>query len=263
MKKSVLFELRGTLSRKISTVIMLIGFVGIIVFWQLITTLTQIPPSILPSPMMVITSLPELHFENALVRNSIYSIRLNLLGYLEAVAISIPIGFMIGLFPVFRAMMDKYVQAMRFIPLAATTGLFIIWFGIYDNMKVQFLACSIVVYLLPVVVQRIDEVEKVYEQTAFTLGASKRQMIFTVYLPAVLSRIIDDIRVLVAISWTYITIAEALNMTGGIGALAYKCARQSRTDKVFAVLAIIILIGFVQDKLFKILDKKIFPFKYQ
>ena len=72
----------------------------------------------------------------------------------------------------------------------------------------------------------------------------------------------DDIRVLVAISWTYIIVAEMVNKSGGIGALVFASARQSRMDKVFAVLLVIILIGFVQDRLFKLADRMLFPSKH-
>jgi NitT/TauT family transport system permease protein len=113
-----------------------------------------------------------------------------------------------------------------------------------------------------VVVQRIDDVENVYVQTAQTLGATMWQKITSVFIPAVLSKIIDDIRVLVAISWTYITIAESLNMTNGIGKLAVQAGRNSRIDKVFALLVLIIVIGFLQDKLFVFIDRKLFPHKY-
>ena len=150
------------------------------------------------------------------------------------------------------------------MPLTAVTGLFIAWFGIDSEMKIAFLAFGILVYLLPVIVQRIDEVEEVYVQTAYTLGASNWQQIRTVFIPAVLSRVSDDIRVLVAISWTYIIVAELVNAnSGGIGALAFKMARQSRIDKVFAILLIIIAVGFLQDKLFKLLDRLLFAHKYQ
>lgn len=77
-----------------------------------------------------------------------------------------------------------------------------------------------------------------------------------------MSKLIDDIRVLTAISWTYITIAEMLNKSGGIGQVIWEAKRQSRIDKAFAVLLIIIFIGIVQDKLFVILDKLIFPHKH-
>jgi NitT/TauT family transport system permease protein len=262
MKISDLFELRGELGKKPATIIAVIGFFSFIILWQSMSWFKIVPESLLPSPIAVLASFKELHFEQELVRNTIYSIKINMLGYLEAVAIAIPLGFIMGLFPVIRAATDKYIKALRFVPLAAATGLFISWFGIQDNMKIQFLAASIIVYLLPVVIQRVDDVENVYVHTAYTLGANKLQIIFSVFIQSVKSRIMDDIRILVAISWTYITIAEALNMTSGIGMLAVQCGRKSRIDMVFAILFLIAVLGFAQDILFKQLDKTINPHKY-
>jgi NitT/TauT family transport system permease protein len=261
LRSADLFKLRGRLPKQTFGIIEFAGVILIILVWQLISTLHLVPASLFPPPLKVLNSFKELHFEDALVRNTLFSVKLNLLGYLEAVAISIPIGFAVGLIPLFRGLFNRNVEALRFVPLTAVTGLFIAWFGIDTNMKVQFLAFGIIVYLLPIIVQRIDEVEEVYIQTVYTLGASKWQTIRTVYIPAVLSRISDDIRVLVAISWTYIIVAELVNKSGGIGSLAYIAARQSRIDKVFAILIVIILIGFIQDKLFVLLDKLLFPHK--
>ena len=257
-----LFELRGTLSKNYQRVIALVGFILLIAIWQSMLLFKIVPESLLPSPFSVLGSFKSLHFEDELVRNCVYSIKLNMLGYLEAMLIAIPVGFIMGLFPIVKYATNQYIKALRFIPLAAATGLFIAWFGIQDNMKIQFLAASIIVYLLPVVIQRVEDVENVYVHTAYTMGANKRQIITSVFIPAVLSKVLDDTRILVAISWTYITIAEALNMTGGIGALAVQCARKSQIDKVFAVLAVIALIGFTQDILFQKLDRVVFPHKY-
>ncbi|OHB04762.1 MAG: hypothetical protein A2920_00640 [Candidatus Zambryskibacteria bacterium RIFCSPLOWO2_01_FULL_43_17] len=130
-------------------------------------------------------------------------------------------------------------------------------------MKIQFLALGIVVYLLPTVVQRIDEVNQTSVNTVSTLGATKWQLVKSVFIPDVTSRVFEDIRILVAISWTYIIIAEVVNrQEGGIGALIFTVARQSRMDKVFACLIVIVLIGVAQDRVFKFLDKKLFPFKH-
>ena len=220
--------------------------------------------SILPSPLEVFASFKDLLQNDNLVGNTGFSVFLNVMGYLIAVALALPLGFLIGLFPLFRALFSRQVDALRFVPLTAVTGLFIAWFGIDSDMKVLFLAFGIIVYLLPIVVQRIDEVDKVYTRTAYTLGASKWQQVKSVYIPAVLSKVSDDIRVLVAISWTYIIVAELVNAnSGGIGALAYKSARTSQIDKVFAILVVIILIGFIQDKLFVLLDRLLFPHKHQ
>ncbi|QQS28672.1 MAG: ABC transporter permease subunit [Sphingobacteriales bacterium] len=220
--------------------------------------------SLLPSPIDVIKSYKELYTKDNLMSNTAFSVYLNLSGYLIAILVSIPLGFAIGLFPLFRSLFSRSIDALRFVPLTAVTGLFIAWFGIGTTMKVQFLAFGIFVYLLPVIVQRIDEVDGVYEQTAYTLGANKWQQIRTVFIPSVISRVSDDIRVLVAISWTYIIVAELVNAnSGGIGAIAFKSARMSRIDKVFAILLIIVLIGFIQDKLFLLLDRLLLPHKHQ
>ncbi|MEO1436519.1 MAG: ABC transporter permease subunit [Bacteroidota bacterium] len=219
---------------------------------------------ILPPPGKVVSTIPDLIQKDRLQENTFRSVWINLKGYLWAIVVAIPLGFLIGLLPIFRGMFNRPVDAIRYLPLTALTGLFMSWYGIGDEMKVAFLAFGILVYLLPVVVQRIDEVKDVYLKTVFTLGANSWQTIRTVYFPSVMSRISDDIRVLTAISWTYIIVAELVNSAeGGIGALIFLKARQAQLAKVFAILLIIVLIGFIQDKYFRYLDKHFFPYKYQ
>ncbi|MCD8445531.1 ABC transporter permease [Tenacibaculum finnmarkense] len=217
---------------------------------------------ILPSPIKVIKAFPELNKDDDVIGNTFLSIKLNLLGYLLAIIIAIPVGFLLGLIPLFRGLFSKIIDSYRFIPLTAVTGIFIMWLGLGSQMKVSFLAFGIVVYLIPVVVQRIDQVQKVYLNTVFTLGATPWQTIKSVYMPYVFSKLIDDIRVLTAISWTYITIVEMLNKGGGIGELIWTAKRQSRIDKAFAILIIIVIIGVIQDRLFVIIDKLLFPYKH-
>jgi NitT/TauT family transport system permease protein len=53
-----------------------------------------------------------------------------------------------------------------------------------------------------------------------------------------------------------------INKTGGLGAMAYLFGRQSRADKAFAVLVIIIVIGILLDRIFTALDRLFFPHKY-
>lgn len=217
---------------------------------------------LLPRPDQTIAAFKPLIQEDRLFFNTLRSVWLNLQGYFWAVLLAIPLGFLIGLLPVFRGLFSKQVDTLRYLPLTAVTVVFITWFGLEDQMKIAFLAFGILVYLLPVVVQRIDEVDDVFLTTTFTLGATDWQTIRTVYWPAVMSKLMDDIRVLTAISWTYIIIAELLNRNGGIGALIFLKQRQGQLDRVFALLIVIILVGFVQDRLFKYMDRRFFPHKY-
>jgi NitT/TauT family transport system permease protein len=275
MSKFNFISLNIVLTKRQQLYIAVGGLIFFLLVWYLITKTGLVSSGVLPSPwdvtmafVQLLTNQDEWIIGNlriemsSLIYNTGYSIVLNVVGYLEAIIASLLFGFLIGLFPFFRSLLSRYIDAIRFIPLAAVTGLFVAWFGIEFNMKMQFLAFGIFVFLLPVVVQRIDEVDKIYKQTAYTLGATDWQTIRYVYWPHVLSKLIDDIRVLTAISWTYIIVAELINAESGIGKLIHMARRQSQLDQVFALLIVIILVGILQDILFRMIDKKINPFKY-
>lgn len=261
-----MFELRGKLSKSQTIILAIIGIVLFFALW-IILTMGENPILVkqtLPSPWSVFSSYKDLLAENDLVVNTAKSIGLNLSGYIIALLITLPIGFLIGLSPVFRGLFQRYVEAIRFVPLTATLGLFIVWFGIGVSMKSMFMAFGIFIFLLPVVIQRIDEVNSVYLKTVYTLGATDWQTIRTVYIPSVMSRLWDDIRIMTAISWTYIVFIESNASLGGLGDILLSGAkRRGRFDKVFALLILIILIGVFQDKIFAYMDRKLFPHKYQ
>ena len=244
-----------------------IGLGILVLLWYLLTMgeSPMVPSIALPSPGKVIKSYVGLFTDPNLnaVQSIFRSIGLNLSGYVKAILFSIPIGFLIGLSPIFKGMYQRPLDAVRFIPLAAVTTIFIIWFGSGIRMKANFLAFGIFIFLTPIVVQRINEVKDVYLKTVYTIGANNWQTIKSVYIPSVCSRLIDDIRVLTAISWTYIIFIENIAKDGGIGALLFSARRTARTDMLFALLILIIIIGVIQDRIFVGLDKELFPHKFQ
>jgi NitT/TauT family transport system permease protein len=255
--------LRPVLNKRTKIISFLIGTVVIFALWALVVEMKWAPKGILPAPLSIITCLPELHYKDFLLQNVFYSFKLNMLGLLEAVLLAIPIGLIIGINSYLKAVFEPYLSALRFVPLTALIGVFILAFGIDTNMKVQFLAFAIFIYLVPVIVQRVDETPNVLEQAMSTLGATRWQTIKYLYLPDVLSRVYTDIVVLSAISWTYIVVAEMINVSaGGVGGLSFLAARQARTDKVYAIVIVIVLVGLLQDKLLKMLDPALFPHKF-
>lgn len=258
-----LFELRHQLSKEERRWIEGCGAVMFIGAWWLLSYFQVFKRQILPPPLSVLTAFPELHFEYALVRNMGYSLKVNILAYLEAVAIALPLGFAIGLLPIFRGVSERLLTALRYLPVTALTGLILTVFGIGLNAKVQFLVLGMIVYLIGAVVQRVDEVKQVYVDTVTTLGAGKWQTFRTVYFPGTLSTVSTDIINLVPITWTYLMVAEGFNyQDGGLGALGFGSMRAGRWDMVYATLIIILAIGFLQDKLFLWVDRKLFRYKY-
>ena len=260
-----LFRFGGTLSGRKSAVTGVIGGAVLLLLWWAVTSAGFISPKILPNPINVLKSIPTLIADRNLFGNIWYTVRLNLLGYVYALVIAIPLGFVIGIYPLPRAMFRKPFEAIRFLPLPVTSGIFVTIFGLGFGMKAAFLAFGILIYILPVVTQRVLDLQdpmnvkdNVYLQTAETIGMSNFQKFRYVYWPYVMEKVYGDIRSLVAISYTYVTIAENINKEGGIGATINTLSRQSDMSGVYCLLFIIILIGIAQDWLFKIADPIIF-----
>lgn len=265
-----LFKMGDSVTKRTDTIVFFIGLIFLVAIWYLITMSGNIiRPSILPNPVNVVKSYSVMYNELHLADNTWFSIKLNLLGYFYALIVVIPLGFIIGMYPIGRSLFNRIFDAFRFIPIPATVGIFMTAFGVGFGMKAGFLAFGIGIYILPVVIQRVVELQNpandkdfVFLQTIKTLGANNEQKFTQVYFPYVMGKISDDIRVLTAISWTYITIVEILNKSGGIGALITTLSRQGRTPEVFALIFLIVFIGIIQDLLFKGLDMLLFPHKH-
>ena len=97
-----LFKLGEAPTRIQSIFLSIIGFIFIVGLWEWIVRIGGISNTIFPSPSKVVVSMYELLINYNLLENTWYSIKLNFLGYFEAIAISIPLGFLIGLFPFFN-----------------------------------------------------------------------------------------------------------------------------------------------------------------
>jgi NitT/TauT family transport system permease protein len=180
--------------------------------------------------------------------------------------LALPLGFAIGMIPLFNSLFRKYFEALRYLPLPTVSGIFISIFGLAFGMKASFLAFGIFIFALPSVVGKVMDLQNpsnvkdnVFLQTAKTMGMTTGQTFRYVYFPYVMEKVYDDIRSLVAISYTYVVIAESLNKVGGIGAMISTFTRQSRTAEIYALLFIIVLIGLLQDKVFKAMKPLIFP----
>jgi len=98
-------------------------------------------------------------------------------------------------------------------------------------------------------------------QTAMTLGASRWQVIRTVLLPAALPEIFDSFRVMNAISWTYVILAEAVNPEHGLGYMVELARTHQKASWSFAGLIVIGGIGLITDQAIHMISAMLFKWK--
>ena len=260
------------LPKAVLTAISLTGLGIILLVWYLISKFEIITTAILPNPIDVILSYGGLVTNNHLFANTWFSVKLNLMCYVYALLISIPAGFFISMFPINNIVIGRYINSVRYLPIPALSGIFIAVFGLTFTMKTSFLTFGLIIYIIPAICSKVNELqnpandeEYVYLQSIKTLGATKWQKFKEVYFPYVVGSVTGDIITLTGISWSYLVIAELLfrdSQISGIGSLISIMSRQSHMAEVYALLFLIVIIGVLQDIIFKFIDKKIFPWKY-
>ncbi len=178
-----------------------------------------------------------------------------------AALVAIPLGILMGAYEPFNRLLDPIMAPLRYMPISAFIPMFIYWFGIYEGQKIAFLFLGVFVYLLPVVVSAIRAVPDELVQTALTLGATRGQVIRTVLLPAALPDIFDSFRVMNAISWTYVILAEFVNTQKGLGYLIQFAGDHQKTEQVFAGILVIGVIGISTDALIRFGNHAFFAWK--
>jgi NitT/TauT family transport system permease protein len=256
-----LFALRTPLPRALSVVLGFVAPAAVLAAWCTISYGGLAPPDFLPSPTEVIRGTLQLFIEYDLASAIVISTRRIALAFLLASALALPLGVFMGAFEPVNRIFEPIMAPLRYMPISAFIPLLILWFGIYEREKVAFLFLGVFVYLLPVVVSAIRAVPEELVQTALTLGASKFQTIRTVLLPSALPEIFDSFRVMNAISWTYVILAEAVNAEGGLGYMVALASGHQKASWSFAGLLVIGGIGLLTDALIRGISSALFRWR--
>jgi NitT/TauT family transport system permease protein len=256
-----LFELRAPLPRKLRPFLAVAAPVLVLLTWCVLSYGEIISDTFLPSPTEVIRGLLQLFFEKDLGQAILTSTKRITIAFALASAAALPLGILMGAFEPVNRFFEPVLAPLRFMPISAFIPLLIVWFGIEESQKIAFLFLGVFVYLLPVVVTAIRAVPQEYVDTAYTLGASKAQVIFTVLIPSALPEIFESFRVMNAIAWTYVILAEAVNPGTSLGYLIQLAYSHAKPEWSFAGLVVIGGVGLLTDALLRGLNALFFRWK--
>lgn len=259
-----ILRIREPLGWTVRLVLGLIPILGIIGLWALATAGEYeerwISVAILPSPREVIGSFPSLWFEKELSRSALLSAGRIVAGFGVALAIALPIGVLMGAFSKVKALFAPLTIFGAYLPIPALLPLTLSLFGMDEKQKIMFLAIAFLVYLLPLFVKALDEVDEIFLQTAYTLGANRRQTVWHVMLGIAWPRIYTAMRMGFGVGWSYIILAELIDTPRGLGHIITVAQRVGPKENIYLTIVVIVLIAFATDKLWARIGQMLFPY---
>lgn len=223
--------------------------------------------STLPSPAETFDreQLHDLWFGNALTRNLLASLQRVVFGFVLAAAIGIPLGVLCGCFPWVNAFFAPVNIFGRNIPIAALIPLTFALFGIGELQKVMFIFIAVMAFVMMDTASAIADIDSRYIDTAFTLGATRRQTILKVLVPLAMPRLFNSLRLLFGLAFGYIMLAELVTEGGGIGGLGNiinVAQRRGHRETILLVLMVIPAVALTIDRLLFMMQKSLFPHQY-
>ena len=261
-----LLVIRETLPAWLHWVLGTVPIVLLVGLWWLVTGSGPaeeriISPTILPSPAEVASSFSSLWFDRALTRNVLVSLSRVLAGFAVGVAVAFPLGVLMGAFTKIKATFTPLSVLGAYLPIPALVPLTLSLFGTGEKQKVAFLALAFVIYLLPLIVAAVDEVDEVYLKTAYTLGATRWQALRKVLLAISFPDIYQSLRLGFGIGWSYILLVEMVDIGRGLGGIIIMSQRRGPREHIYLVLLVIVALAFVTDKLWSIGGRYLFPYR--
>ncbi|GAB4372367.1 MAG: hypothetical protein Kow00121_14620 [Elainellaceae cyanobacterium] len=137
------------------------------------------------------------------------------------------------------------IAPIAWIPFA------IMAFGIGDNAAIFVVFIGIFFLLTLATVNAINNVNQLYINTARVLGASRRQVMFRVILPAIIPDLFFILRINFFAAWMAVLAAEMVGVNTGLGAIVMVGRQMFNAKLMFLGMAVIGVVGYLLDAGFR------------
>jgi NitT/TauT family transport system permease protein len=169
----------------------------------------------------------------------------------------VPLGLLIGWSRLIQQLFDPVIQSLRPIPITAWLPFSIAMFGIRDMGAIFLIFLGGFYAIVVNTTQGARDVERNLVRAALMMGASKRQLLYRVVLPAAMPSIFTGLRIGLGISWTAVIVAEMVAVKSGLGYVLWDAYYVGRMDIVLADMASIGIMGFLTDRLIVFIEQKV------
>jgi NitT/TauT family transport system permease protein len=214
--------------------------------WALATTVHLVD---IPGPLSVASRAVEMLGDGTLAEDALASLRRVLLGFALGTLLAVPVGFLMGWYPLARGLLEPYVQFFRTVPPLAIIPLAIVLMGIGETPKVFVIFLAAFLSGVVAAFQGVVGVDATLIAAARVLGASDRVIFLKVVIPAASPFLLVGMRIGLGASWATVVAAELIAADKGLGYEMMHAQTYYDLPTIFVGLITIGLIGLVMDRL--------------
>ena len=263
LSPSIFWSIRQGFPKRLSWLLVALSLALPLTLWTIVSSLQLVPPTFLPTPLAVLSAGFTMFAENDLGGDVLASCGRVLAGFVLAAVIGVPVGLAVGTFYSMDSLFSPIVGTVRYMPITGFVPLIIIWVGLGEPSKILIITLGVVLYNIIMVADAVKFIPNEMINVAYTMGASRWDVLSKVILPATFPSVLDTLRVNISGAWNFVVIAELLAAQSGLGFKILQSQRFLQTDKVLFCIVLIGAIGLVIDYGLKWISHRLTPWADQ
>jgi NitT/TauT family transport system permease protein len=222
--------------------IRLVTFVVVIGLWQWygsgVNRALFAPPS-----EVAAAAIQQLTTEPSILGPLLVSFAAFAIGMTLGVLVGIPLGLTLGRYRTVEFVLDPWVTFLYVIPSVAFVPLFVLWFGFDFKFQVALVFESTLFPMMINAAAGAKNVESDFIDGGRSFGASERQLMQTIVIPASLPFVFAGLRIAFSSAWVGVVVAQMTGALTGLGGLIKIFASLYQTANMLVPILVIMVIG--------------------
>jgi ABC-type nitrate/sulfonate/bicarbonate transport system permease component len=235
------------------------GTLGFLALWEATARSGFVAETMFPSVTKVAYTAAQLFVSGELITHISVSLQRALFGFGIGSFVGVVLGVATARIASFRQLTEPIIQMFRAIPSIAFVPVAIFWFGLGETSKLFLIAWGV---FFPVWVNTflgVRDVNPLVVRAAESLGASGPRLLYHVVLPAAMPFVLAGLRISLSVGFVCLVAAEISGAVYGVGYLIQLSQMVYRIDQMFVGLIFLGLLGFLADRVFVVVVRKLFP----
>lgn len=222
-----------------------LAIIGFLLIWKIYVVISGVSRFLLPAPEAMILAAITLLGEMQTWHHIWTTVAECVGGFVLALVFGIAFGTLIAKSPVLERAFQPIIVMLQVLPKIALVPLFVLWFGFGIESKIIIAA---VIGVFPILINTqlgIKSVEAGHREVMKTLNAGSWKTFYLLEVPSALPFILGGMEIGIVLTTIGAVVGEFLAGGSGLGHLAVMTLQELEVDRLFGIILLLTILGFV------------------
>jgi ABC-type nitrate/sulfonate/bicarbonate transport system permease component len=235
----------------------LFSILVVLVAWEYFARSGRVTPFMLPAFSVVAQRIYIDAVHGDLWLNLGLTMYRALTGFVIASVAGIVLGAAMSRSKILCWFFDPLISVGFPMPKIAFLPIIILWLGLYDISKISMVVFDAIFPVVTATLAGIASVDKELIWSGRNMGASEREMMWQIILPAALPQIMTGLQVALPIALIVAIVAEMAMGGYGLGGAMMTASRYANSPGVFAGIVEIAVVGYILIKIMALIRRRL------